>query len=65
MSETVQLETKFDTCKHRSPGPVKKLVKRCSCQGGNYEKEGFFCTKRQIFNLNHSFCSSCEEYEHK
>ena len=35
MSETVQIETKFDTCKHRSAGPVKKLVKRCACRGGD------------------------------
>lgn len=65
MSEAIQIKTKFDTCKHRSVLPIKKIVKRCSCQGGNYEKEGFFCNKRQIFGINHSFCESCQEYESK
>lgn len=65
MSQAIQVETNFDTCKHRSLDPIKKVIKRCSCQGGNYEKEGFFCNKRQIFGLNHQFCSTCQEYEHK
>jgi hypothetical protein len=65
MSETVQIQTKFDMCKHRSTEPVKKIIKRCSCKGGDYVKEGFFCSKRQIFGLNHTFCESCEVYESK
>jgi len=65
MSEAIQIQTKFDTCKHRSVDVIKKIVKRCSCQGGNYEKEGFFCSKLQIFGINHSFCETCQEYESK
>jgi hypothetical protein len=65
MSEAIQIYTKFDTCKHRSIDPIKKLIKRCSCKGGDYEQEGFFCLKRQVFNINHQFCSTCEEYESK
>jgi hypothetical protein len=61
----MRILTKFDSCKHRATEPTKTIIKRCSCQGGNYEKEGYFCYKRQIFGINHSFCESCEEYEPK
>lgn len=65
MDNTIQIETNFDTCKHRSVDPIVKIIKRCSCKGGDYEKHGFSCLKRNIFNINHQFCSTCEEYEHK
>jgi hypothetical protein len=65
MGEAIQVQTKFDTCKHRSPEPVTKIIKRCSCRGGNYEQKSFSCLKRNIFNINHTFCESCQEYESK
>lgn len=65
MSEAIQLETQFDTCRHRSIEPIKRVIQRCSCKGGNYEKQEFFCVKRQIFGIDHNFCQICHEYEHK
>jgi hypothetical protein len=56
---------KFDTCKHRSKEQVSKLIKRCSCQGGNYEAKGFMCYKKNIFKVSPGFCEACNEYEVK
>jgi hypothetical protein len=65
MSEAHQLVSNFDSCKHRSPDQIGKIIQRCSCQGGNYEVKGFFCNKRNIFKLEPSICQSCEVYESK
>lgn len=56
---------KFDTCTHRSLNEVTHIIKRCSCRGGNYEMKGFFCNKKQIFDITKQFCESCEEYQSK
>lgn len=56
---------KFDTCLYRSLNEVTHVIKRCSCQGGNYEKKGFFCNKKQVFDINKEFCEYCEEYQSK
>ncbi len=56
---------KFDTCRHRSEQEISKTIKRCSCQGGNYETKGFFCYKKNIFKVNHNFCATCDQYEAK
>ena len=35
--KTINIEaSKFETCSFRSGGEVEQLIKRCSCQGGNY-----------------------------
>jgi len=65
MSDTQQLVSNFDSCKHRSPEPISKIIQRCSCQGGNYEVKGFFCNKRNIFKLEPSICQTCELHEPK
>jgi hypothetical protein len=56
---------KFDTCEHRSPEKVSKLIKRCSCQGGSYVVEGYFCHKKNILKLEPEMCIDCDEYESK
>lgn len=57
--------TKFDDCKHRSKEEITKVIKRCSCQGGDFETKGFFCFKRNIFKVEKGFCDSCNEFESK
>jgi hypothetical protein len=56
---------KFDTCMYRSLDEVSRLIKRCSCKGGNYEHKGFYCNKKQVFDINKEFCDACEEYKSK
>jgi len=56
---------KFDSCRHRSAEPISKVVRRCSCQGGDYEDKGFFCNRRSIFKIDRNFCEYCELYESK
>lgn len=56
-------DQKFQNCKHRSFNEVSRVIKRCSCQGGDYELKSFFCNKRQIFDINKEFCMGCGEYE--
>jgi hypothetical protein len=64
--QTVTIEaSKFETCGFRSGGKVEQLIKRCSCQGGNYTVKGYFCEKRQIFDVKNGICESCTEYRHK
>jgi hypothetical protein len=56
---------KFDTCIHRSAEEIVKVIKRCSCQGGPYEKKGHFCNKKQVFDINKEFCDGCDQYKSK
>lgn len=68
MEETVQIITpadKFNHCKHRSPEEESRIIKRCSCQGGDYVEKGYFCHKRQIFKLGTQICEICELFESK
>lgn len=55
----------FDTCKFRSKNEVTKLIKRCSCQGGDYEIKGYYCEERQLFQINKEICSVCPLYHSK
>lgn len=55
----------YHTCKFRSEEPVKRVIKRCSCQGGDYEITDYFCNKREIFGLNYEICKECSLYEPK
>jgi hypothetical protein len=60
-----ETSNKFDTCRHRSPQEITKMIKRCSCQGGNYAEKGFLCLKRSIFKVEPNFCQACDQYESK
>lgn len=55
----------FNTCKFRSNEKIDRLVKRCSCQGGNYTISAYFCNERQIFDVNPEICKECPIYESK
>jgi hypothetical protein len=55
----------FNTCKHRSTEEIDKLIKRCSCQGGDYTLKGYYCEIRQIFQVTPEICSECPIYESK
>lgn len=57
--------SKFQTCKFRSLDEVEKLIKRCSCQGGNYTVKGYYCEARQIFSVSEEICKECPIYESK
>ena len=59
------LNNKFNTCRHRSQEKMTRIIKRCSCQGGNYTEEGFYCNRRSIFKIDQHFCQSCDQFEHK
>jgi hypothetical protein len=56
---------KFNTCKFRSNEKYSQTIQRCSCQGGNYTIEGFFCTERDIFDVKPKMCRDCSVYESK
>jgi hypothetical protein len=56
---------KFYGCKHRSIEEEEVTIRRCSCQGGNYNLKGFKCYKRDIFQVNTEICGSCLDYEPK
>jgi hypothetical protein len=55
----------FHTCKFRSEEEQDRLIKRCSCQGGDYNLRGYWCEQRQIFQVNQEICATCSEYQHK
>jgi anaerobic ribonucleoside-triphosphate reductase len=68
MEEAVNIiepKNKFTECKFRSIEQEARVIKRCSCQGGNYVDHGYFCNKRQIFKLTPETCESCESFESK
>ena len=56
---------KFHTCKFRSQETQSRVIKRCPCQGGDYNLEGYWCDKRQIFQVTENICAQCMEYESK
>lgn len=56
---------KFNNCKHRSSEKIKKTIHRCSCQGGNYEQEGYQCSSKNIFNVEPNICQFCWAFENK
>ena len=53
----------FHTCKFRSEEEQDRLIKRCSCQGGDYNLRGYWCEQRQIFQVTPEICSDCPEYK--
>lgn len=58
-------EDKINTCRHRSLHEETRLIKRCSCQGGNYYQKGYFCNARQIMGVTPQFCAECPSYASK
>ncbi len=65
MSTEINNVNKFDTCKFRSAVETTQIIKRCSCQGGDYELKGYFCEERQIFQVTNEICTSCPVYQAK
>lgn len=55
----------FHTCRFRSDQEHERIIKRCSCQGGDYTMKGYWCDKRQIFQVTEQICANCPEYQHK
>ncbi len=55
----------FNTCKFRSNEKIDRLVKRCSCQGGDYTVSAYFCNERQILDVTSEICKECPIYESK
>lgn len=56
---------KFNSCKFRSEESVKNTIKRCSCQGGDYEIDAFTCYEREIFQVTPDICKDCPVYQSK
>lgn len=61
----IEPSNRFNECKHRSAEEESRVIKRCSCQGGDYIEKGYFCNKRQIFKLGPQICEICELFESK
>ena len=61
--ELNQNTIKFNSCKYKSIDLHKKLIKRCSCSGGDYTVEGYFCEAREIFKVTPEICEECPVYE--
>lgn len=56
---------KLNTCVHRSAEEQVRVVKRCACQGGNYEQRAYFCNAKQLFNVTQEICQTCTQYQPK
>ena len=54
---------KYKGCNYKSTELHKKVIQRCSCQGGNQTVEGYFCEKREIFKVTPEICEACPVYE--
>lgn len=54
---------KLNTCAFRSTTEIAKIIQRCSCRGGNYEVKGYFCNRKQIFDVKPEICQTCVEYQ--
>jgi len=55
----------FNKCKFRSSEMEERLIKRCSCQGGDYTIKGYVCEARQIFQVTEDICEGCPVFEAK
>jgi hypothetical protein len=53
---------KLEECIHRSQDKETKHIRRCNCRGGNYDVSGFFCNKKQLFDVKEENCKDCEEF---
>ena len=56
---------KFENCKHRSLEKRTTIIRRCPCQGGDYEDSGFDCSVRKIFKVDSNVCEYCYMFEKK
>ncbi|MEY4371029.1 MAG: hypothetical protein RIQ48_745 [Pseudomonadota bacterium] len=65
IEELLDNSHKFYNCQHRSENEGEFTIKRCSCQGGDYQIKGYECYKRSIIDVTTSICSECQEYEPK
>lgn len=65
ISELTDDNLNFNTCKFRSSEKIDRLIKRCSCQGGNYTVSAYLCNERQIFDVTPEICKDCPIYESK
>ena len=61
----INAQYKFDNCKHKSAEQKKTIIRRCPCQGGDYEEAGYQCEARNIFNVNVNICEYCHVFEKK
>lgn len=63
--EILSGDYKFENCKHRSAELKKTIIRRCPCQGGDYEDSGYECSARKIFKVEPSVCEYCYLFEDK
>lgn len=56
---------KFNNCKHRSEEERITIVRRCACNGGDYEDKGYDCKARSIFKVTAEVCQYCWVFEKK
>ena len=65
IEELTPESSNFHTCIFRSEQEQNRLIRRCSCKGGDYIAKGYWCEKRQIFDVKQEICANCQEYQHK
>jgi hypothetical protein len=63
--EKIDGEYKFQNCKHRSTEESSVVIKRCACQGGDYNDTGYECLARKIFKVEPNICEYCYMFEKK
>jgi hypothetical protein len=65
IQEMTNPNSKMNTCVHRSAVLRERVIKRCTCKGGDYTIRSYSCEKRQIIELSDSICERCPLYSPK
>lgn len=52
--------SKFDTCIFRSKDLQERVIKRCSCKGGDMHLQGYYCSAKDLFQVTPEICKTCE-----
>jgi hypothetical protein len=60
--EPVVEVSRFDSCKHRSPSEMERIIKTCC---SSRVERGYNCQLLGIFPLQRERCTSCDKYEAK
>ena len=64
-NEKLTGEYKFNNCAHRSAEVRTTLIRRCACQGGDYQDTGYDCSVRGIFKVDQEVCEHCYMFTKK
>lgn len=62
-NEKIDGQYKFEHCIHRSKETRTTIIRRCPCQGGDYQDTGYDCSARGIFKVEPLVCEHCYMFE--